>query len=59
MRATLCRHRVCTQLSECNRVEVIQAVCHINVELQVESGSVSFDFVYVCVLALACLHMSA
>ncbi len=45
--------------SECNHAKALQALCHINVVLQVESDCVRFEFVYVCVLVFACLHKSA
>lgn len=35
--------------SECNHAKAVQAVCHINVVLQVESECVSFEFAYACV----------
>ena len=48
---------VCARcFSECNHADAVQAVCHINVVLQVESECVSLEFVYVCVLVFACLH---
>jgi len=61
--ATVSRHRVCVcvcvcvcihSFSDCSHAKAVQAVCHINVMLQVESECGSFEFVYVCVLVFAC-----
>ena len=57
--ATFCRHHVCAHnFSECNHAKAVQAVCHNNVVLQLESECVGFKCVYGCLLVFACLHTS-
>lgn len=57
--AAVCRHHVCghSTLSECSHAKAVQAVCHNNVGLLLESECVCFECVYGCVNVCLFTHV--